>query len=607
MTVIANSRRREYDGNGATTIFNGPSAYRSSDLHAFLFDVATSVSTPISPSDYTVARLGREDGTRVTLVTPPAVGKKLVLLRVVPYDQEVDITNQGAFLPEVIEKGYDQLAFQTQQLADGISRSLRLPESSPVTGISTELPFPQGLAPLTWSADGTRLENGSIALTGDMLLRPNLASDAPGAGADLVSFRQSGIGSKGRTVLEKLRDFVSIKDFGAIGNGVANDSPAVSAAIAEAIASGRILRVQAGTYRLESPIVATLQTGSLVIEGEGRFNTKFVPDFSSPVAVFRFGLDGAYTANELHISGISIENAGNAADGIQCIDVGHIAITRCYINGGSRGIYCLRGFGANIFDNMITSTTASAIVMEEKAINAGRVSHNDIFACGNAKSEAAIIISQGDHAEIVGNDIEGCYGGIIFAGVSSGLCHSNYIEAGDYPVYFSGGSKNVDVRGNWFGDAVKGMLVENCSQITITHNAFYNCSLVVVGATVSSIDVGSNTALGTSVLAKSPWQAPALINSWANAEAPFAPAGYRKDNNGRVWLRGLLLVGTADTVAFQLPAGFRPAFNSDFPTISGNNNAAGRVRVFRGGNVNITQGTGGSFVTLDGISFMAEL
>ena len=64
--------------------------------------------------------------------------------------------------------------------------------------------------------------------------------------------------------------------------------------------------------------------------------------------------------------------------------------------------------------------------------------------------------------------------------------------------------------------------------------------------------------------------------------------------------------GTADTVAFQLPAGFRPAFHSDFPTISGNNNAAGRIRVFQGGNVNITQGTGGNFVTLDGISFMAD-
>src|SRR5690625_7547560 len=46
------------------------------------------------------------------------VDTTLILLRTMPYTQEVDVTNQGAFHAETIEKGYDALAMQIQQLDD---------------------------------------------------------------------------------------------------------------------------------------------------------------------------------------------------------------------------------------------------------------------------------------------------------------------------------------------------------------------------------------------------------------------------------------------------------------------------------------------------------
>jgi hypothetical protein len=66
-----------------------------------------------------------------------------------------------------------------------------------------------------------------------------------------LSFLQSGAGAQTRTVQAKLRDTVSVKDFGAVGDGVADDRPAFAAAHAAAPAGVPIL-VPAGTYLISS-------------------------------------------------------------------------------------------------------------------------------------------------------------------------------------------------------------------------------------------------------------------------------------------------------------------------------------------------------------------
>lgn len=57
-----------------------------------------------------------------------------------------------------------------------------------------------------------------------------LGSTASGKGAEMVAFKQSGTGAVDRTVSDKLREFVSVKDFGAVGDGVTDDTAAVTAA-----------------------------------------------------------------------------------------------------------------------------------------------------------------------------------------------------------------------------------------------------------------------------------------------------------------------------------------------------------------------------------------
>ena len=68
------------------------------------------------------------------------------------------------------------------------------------------------------------------------------------------SFTQAGAGAVARSVSSKLTDFVSVKDFGAVGDGVTDDTAEVAAAVAAADTAGLSLYWPDGTYLTASNI-----------------------------------------------------------------------------------------------------------------------------------------------------------------------------------------------------------------------------------------------------------------------------------------------------------------------------------------------------------------
>ncbi len=85
----------------------------------------------------------------------------------------------------------------------------------------------------------------------------------------IPAFIQSGTGAVPRTVQSKDRDIVSVKDFGAVGDGVADDTSALQAALN----SGRFLILPQGTYKYTN-LVFDLCPG---MDGEGIYQSVLSP------------------------------------------------------------------------------------------------------------------------------------------------------------------------------------------------------------------------------------------------------------------------------------------------------------------------------------------
>ena len=81
-----------------------------------------------------------------------------------------------------------------------------------------------------------------------------LATLAASGGSALVGYLPSGTGAVATTVQTKLRESVSVKDFGAVGDGVTDDTAAIQAGIDAALAAGKQIIAQ-GTFRISSKVV----------------------------------------------------------------------------------------------------------------------------------------------------------------------------------------------------------------------------------------------------------------------------------------------------------------------------------------------------------------
>jgi hypothetical protein len=134
-----------------------------------------------------------------------------------------------------------------------------------------------------------------------------------------VNFQQSGAGSTVRSVDSKLREIVSVKDFGAVGDGVTDDTAAIQAAINR---GGKICLIENATHKVSSVLNLDISLASLIGSGS------VIDGSSSSTGVLNVYSSATYGSQRLErnwthwVEGVSFK--GTKTTGFQLVTVGHL-------------------------------------------------------------------------------------------------------------------------------------------------------------------------------------------------------------------------------------------------------------------------------------------
>lgn len=153
------------------------------------------------------------------------------------------------------------------------------------------------------------------------ILRTDLANTSdPTKGDALVGFRQSNnagnlTGAVGRTVHQKLQEYISVKDFGATGDGSTNDTVAIQAAIdAVGANNGGVLWFPPGTYMIARNVGTNDHWGIKVpysnvtlVGGQGATLKRFNSDISTYALAYPLLFLGAPDSNSTPVSMITVD------------------------------------------------------------------------------------------------------------------------------------------------------------------------------------------------------------------------------------------------------------------------------------------------------------
>jgi hypothetical protein len=158
----------------------------------------------------------------------------------------------------------------------------------------------------------------------------DFSSFSASSGSSLIGYIQGSSGSVATTVQAKLRQTVSVKDFGASPSASASVN---AAAFTAALAVGSRVYVPAGTYALTGLIWPNKE---VTLYGDGE--TESVLTTTSTIGIYIGHYANTYGSQNSVIQDIGITaNAGTT--GVRINNLG-VNLIRCVVRGGSKGIEC---------------------------------------------------------------------------------------------------------------------------------------------------------------------------------------------------------------------------------------------------------------------------
>ena len=286
-----------FSGNGSQTSFPFTIEYlKTSDITVKVNGVLQTETT-----HYSVV------GTNIVFVTAPSTGTNNIrITRVTDIDTARSIYAAGSSIrAKDLNSNQDQILFKLQE------KETRTPSAT----VSATAPTDPTSGD-TWY--DTVLGRSFVYYTDvdtSQWVEANPPFDAAEAVqvASQVNFLPSGTGAVTRTVDSKLEDIVSVKDFGAVGDGTANDTTAFANAIASGAAT---IYVPKGTYMVSTIDLSNKNNITIVGESKTLSIIKLINGSNNMTIL-------CTTSTNITIKGLTVDgNKDNQTSGVHGIRLG---------------------------------------------------------------------------------------------------------------------------------------------------------------------------------------------------------------------------------------------------------------------------------------------
>ena len=285
-------------------------------------------------------------------------------------------------------------------------------------------------------------------------------------GDALIGFKQTyalGVmpGAVGKTLNDKMQDLVSVKDFGAVGDGVADDTAAIQAGIDLACQYGGCVYLPAGTYKITAALVFSMNSGTTdpfkrpSMRGDGMAATTIYQttnDNGIEIVGYDANPAGYCLFQDFTLYGYQLNKIGIALQ-----DIAFATIDNVYLAGWATGLYGVNVLSSTFNDLVIRYNTGGfffepnsslGFYSEPNAITMSNCTVGNNYAYGGRVIGAGTFNYTGGSIEAngAGTDLSSAKWGLALTDVGGKVAQQSSCGFNISGVYFEGNGGQAQLQ-----------------------------------------------------------------------------------------------------------------------------------------------------------------